>query len=460
MIQRLGGNVFASRPARRAPQTGATGPAPAAAPTAVAREELTMRRRARSTSLICNSSCSSSLVVPAVARAQSPTAGSEVKVTPAPPPESLPVAGAPQPPLAPPPPAPETRAAPRAAGRRRPPSGAASPAPPAEAKPPNPPAGYIPGTGFVIQSPDLNFRMRIGLVAGYKFEPTYADGAWQQRNTFFVLRPFLGGNFFRDWIHFWTSFEFAANPPYLLDSYVEFAPSKLFTLRVGQQWTPFDRHEYFGPQEILFPEWAPVSEYFWSGRDKGFTALGTLAEQLDYYLGVYSGTPLRQYNALPGNYVLEARFTWNPLGPTAATEFPYIVSEGPVPFRVSATLQGYYGKVQSATENFNPSTFRFETEATGETNAPGRGRRGLLAADGRGSTSTSTGSSAAPSRPWPRGTRRSASGGRSVCRSSPRRWTSRPGSTGSTPASTSATTTSTRSRDSSRTTSRTRRGWS
>ena len=38
-----------------------------------------------------------------------------------------------------------------------------------------------------------------------------------------------------------------------------------------------------------------------------------------------------------------------------------------MPFRVSATLQGYYGKVQSATENFNPSTFRFETEATGET---------------------------------------------------------------------------------------------
>ena len=38
MIQRLGGNVFASRPAKRAPQTGATGPAPAAAPTAVARK--------------------------------------------------------------------------------------------------------------------------------------------------------------------------------------------------------------------------------------------------------------------------------------------------------------------------------------------------------------------------------------------------------------------------------------
>jgi len=319
-----------------------------------------MRRRPRSMSLLVSLLCSifASLVVPAMARAQAPTAGSEdVKVTPAPPPGSLPAEGAPQPPLAAPPPV----ASPQA------PSEPAPAAPSAEAKPPNPIAGYVPGTGFVIQSPDLNFRMRIGLVGGYKFEPTYSDGAWQQRPTFFVLRPFLGGNFFREWIHFWTSFEFASNPPYLLDSYVELAPSKLFTLRIGQQWTPFDRHEYFGPQEILFPEWAPVSEFFWSGRDKGLTALGTLAGQLDYYLGVYSGTPLRQFNAIPGNYVLEARFTWNPLGPTAATEFPYIVSEGPVPFRVSGTLQGYYGKIQSATENFNPSTFRFETEATGET---------------------------------------------------------------------------------------------
>ena len=57
---------------------------------------------------------------------------------------------------------------------------------------------------------------------------------------------------------------------------------------------------------------------------------------------------------------------------------------------MSATLQGYYGKVQSATENFNPSTFRFEAMATGETNRQTRGRRRLLAADGRGSTSTST----------------------------------------------------------------------
>lgn len=288
------------------------------------------------------------LLAPSVARA----APAEVHVTP--PPETLPVQGAPEPPLAPPPPAPEKKEeTPPAQGEKE--------------EKPNPPAGYVPGKGFVIQSPDLAYKLRIGMVGAYRFEPVYQNGDFTDRNTFFVLRPFIGGNFFKEWIHFWTSFEFASNPPYLLDSYVELAPIKEFTLRIGQQWTPFDRHEYFGPQEILFPDWAPVSEYFWTGRDKGVLALGTLFEKLDYYAGVFSGTPLRQFNALPGNYVFQGRVTVNPMGPTGTTEFPYVVSDGPVPWRVSMTLQGSYGKVQQASENFNPSTFRFETMASGET---------------------------------------------------------------------------------------------
>ncbi len=201
----------------------------------------------------------------------------------------------------------------------------------------------------------------------------YQNGDWQGRNAFFVLRPFLGGNFFREWIHFWTSLETAANPPYVLDSFVEVMPWKELGIRVGQMWTPYDRHEYFGPQEILFPEWAPVSEYFWPGRDKGATVLGTLAGTIDYYLGIFSGTPLRQYTSLPGNYDLQARVTVNPMGPTGTTEFPYIISDGPAPFRISATLQGYYGKVQLAQQNFNPSTFSFETMATGDTRKQGAG---------------------------------------------------------------------------------------
>jgi hypothetical protein len=305
------------------------------------------------------------LLIASHAHAQAPPpAGAEGQVMVTPPPGGeAPVAGAPTPPPAPP----AEAAAPAA-----PPAEGGAPAPAGEAEK-KPPAGWIKGTGFVIQSDDAAYRLRIGLQAAYKFEPVRENGEWVNRNTFFVLRPSISGNFLKEWIHYWTSFEFASNPPYLLDSYIEVMPCKEFGLRIGQQWTPFDRHEYLGPQEILFPEWAPVSEYFWSGRDKGVTAMGVLAQQLEYWAGAYSGTPLRQFNALPGNYVLEGRLTWSPFGLIASNEFPYITEENGAPFKVSTTVQGYYGNVEQAAENFNPSTFRFEAMATGERRKQGTG---------------------------------------------------------------------------------------
>ncbi len=227
-------------------------------------------------------------------------------------------------------------------------------------------AGWYPG--FAIKSRDDRFRLRIGMNAGYRFEPYWIDGESQNRKTFFVLRPFIEGNIFEEWIKFWTSFEFASNPPFLLDSVVELTPIPEAQLRIGQQWTPLSRHEYFGPQEILFTEWSPVAEYFWTGRDKGITLMGNIGEsKLEYWAGVYSGTPLRQYTAIDGNFVLEGRVTVSPMGAVAQKEFVYIVSEErPTPFRVSFTVQGYYGRIESATENFNPSSFRFDVEGTGE----------------------------------------------------------------------------------------------
>lgn len=226
-------------------------------------------------------------------------------------------------------------------------------------------AGWYPG--FAIKSRDGKFKLRLGLQAAYRFEPYWRDGESQDRKTFFVLRPILEGHVFEKWIKFWTSFEFAANPPFLLDSYIELQPKKEFGARIGQQFTPYSRHEYLGPQEILFPEWSPVAEYFWTGRDKGVTLLGSLGDGvLDYWAGAYSGTPLRQFTAIDGNYVLEARVTLSPMGRVATNEAPYITAERPVPFRCSFTLQGYYGNVETAAENFNSSTFRFDVEGSGQ----------------------------------------------------------------------------------------------
>jgi hypothetical protein len=228
-------------------------------------------------------------------------------------------------------------------------------------------SGWIGGEGFILKSDDDLYRLRIGMQTAYKVEPTYQAGDFQDRRAFFVLRPIFAGNIYKTWIRFWTSLELNSNPPYLLDSYVEVQPMPELGVRVGQQYTLISRHEQFGPQQILFPEWAPVAEYFWTGRDKGVTVWGLLADaHAEYYAGLYAGSPLRQFTNISGNYVVEARLVWNPLGAPGSTEYPY-VSDKSSPFRISGSLQGYQGKVQLAEENFNPSTFRFEAMTTGTT---------------------------------------------------------------------------------------------
>ena len=239
-------------------------------------------------------------------------------------------------------------------------------------------AGYYPDRGFIIASPDERYRLRIGLQSVLKAELIWRDEEFQDRTPLYTVRPILAGNFWKKWIQFWTSLELARNPVYLLDSYVDIKPWQEFGVRVGQQYTPLSRHESHAPEQLLFPEYAPVAEYFWSGRDKGITAFGTLGEQLDYYAGFYGGSPLRQSTSFAGNYLFEGRLTYSPMGPVGATEYPYIVPDGepPAPTRVSFTLQGFYGRVESAEENFNPNTFLFVATATDVTS-----KNATLAAD-------------------------------------------------------------------------------
>jgi len=228
--------------------------------------------------------------------------------------------------------------------------------------------GYDPGQGFALRSAgDANDVLRVGLQAAYRVEPTFLNGKSQDRTAILSARPSVGGSFVRPWITFLTTAELANNPPYLLYTYLDLRPFPALGIRLGQQDTPFSRHESFGLYRIIFPETGPVSGYFWSGRDKGLTVYGTLAERLDYYAGLYAGSPLRQFTTIAGNYVGEGRITVNPMGKMGDAEYAYVLGDGPAPWRVSFTLQGYVGKVQSATENFNPNSFQLTTTASGMT---------------------------------------------------------------------------------------------
>ncbi len=235
-------------------------------------------------------------------------------------------------------------------------------------------AGWDPDAGFILASADRDYLLRVGFQSGIKAELLVEDGDSQNRSGFFVLRPILAGNVAKPWIRYWFSMELSANPPFVLDAFAEIQPLDVIGVRVGQQYTPFSRHEYYGPQQILFPEWSPVANYFWSGRDKGLLVLGFLGDHvLEYYLGIFSGTPLRQFTNIDGNYEAQARVTVSPLGETAVTEFPYIVPRGEAlpPFRISFTANGYYGKIRRGVENFNPSTFSFEVTPSDTSNRGG-----------------------------------------------------------------------------------------
>lgn len=220
-------------------------------------------------------------------------------------------------------------------------------------------AGYDPDRGFFVASPDDAYQLRIGFVGGYKLEPVETAGTFQDRTEFTVLRPFLAGHLWKKWIQFQTMLELVGNPPYVLDSYVDVRPIPQVGVRAGLQPTPFSREKSFAPNQLLFPDWAVAAEYFWSGHDKGATLLALpYDERVAAYFGVYSGSPLRQFVAVAGNYVLEGRLTLSPLGKIGHTEYPYI-SEAPAPFLISFTLQGYYGKVTPGTENFDTDSFQF-----------------------------------------------------------------------------------------------------
>jgi hypothetical protein len=220
--------------------------------------------------------------------------------------------------------------------------------------------------GFAVSSDDGHYKLGVGLQSAYKLEPVWTDGGAASRTAFPFLRPRLYGNVFRPWISFWTSLELASpGSPFLLDSYVDLQPWKVLGLRAGQHYTPLSRHESLGPQQILFPEFAPVANYFWTGRDKGLTFMGT-TDTLEYYAGIYGGSPLRSITSDPGRWVSNARLTVSPMGPMGYGELPYIMSdEKGAPFRVSFTVQGAGGKVQRRDENYNVETGGFDVTDEG-----------------------------------------------------------------------------------------------
>jgi hypothetical protein len=222
---------------------------------------------------------------------------------------------------------------------------------------------FVLGEGFRMKSADGNYLLRVGLTAALKLEPARTEGDAEVRGSLAFVRPSIRGNFYKPWFHYSVAWELAAPSAFLLAANVEATPWDEFGARYGQQGTPVFRHTTFAPQNIFFPDYAATPSFFWAGRQRGLTVFGHLFEKkLDYWAGIYGGSPLREPENQPDNYVGAGRITANPFGPVNGNELPFTSDGESLPLRASVTVQGYHGKFLTTAENFNPANSILDPE--------------------------------------------------------------------------------------------------
>jgi hypothetical protein len=237
-----------------------------------------------------------------------------------------------------------------------PPSAPASPEASRKATEPVEPVSYSSADGFVLRTTDNKYALRPGFAAGIKYEPVWRDGDPQTNGILAFIRPSLGGHFFKPWLRYLLIYELAAETPFIIEANVDVQPIDEVGFVVGQVGTPVGRHLYLPVRSIFFADFSSVSTYFWSGRQKGLTFHGSAIDgKLDYWAGIYGGSPLREIASNPHNYVAEGRMTVNPMGATNGSENPFTSDGKELPGRVSFTVQGYHGKLQETRENTDPT---------------------------------------------------------------------------------------------------------
>jgi hypothetical protein len=178
-------------------------------------------------------------------------------------------------------------------------------------------AGY--DDGFVLRSADGARALRVG---GWVqvLSTTEHDGDEFTTDEARVRRGRLSltGQLSRTWRAKLLLDFIAANP--LLDYYVDFTPSRAFTLRAGQLKMPMARQYLISASRKQFVDDGLTAATFRYGRDIGVMALGSLwGRALSYQLAVVNGegSNRRAEDLRPG---LAARVISEPLGRTPKGE--------------------------------------------------------------------------------------------------------------------------------------------
>jgi phosphate-selective porin OprO/OprP len=156
----------------------------------------------------------------------------------------------------------------------------------------NRPAIAVTGAsdGLVLQSPEGDEKLRIGLLLQADGQFSLSDSNRQVVNTFSIgrLRPYVRGRFSRSFEIYFAP-DFAGGNVVVQDAYIDtiFAPA--FRLRVGKSKTPFGLELLHSDSNLLFFNRALPTALV-PNRDVGIQALGDISGGLaSYMVGVMNG---------------------------------------------------------------------------------------------------------------------------------------------------------------------------
>ena len=144
--------------------------------------------------------------------------------------------------------------------------------------------------GIVLQSPEGEYRLQIGLLVQADGQFALNDSGRQVVDTFSFgrLRPYLRGRFSKRF-EFYFNPDFAGGNLVVQDAYVDTIFSPAFRLRAGKGKTPFGLERLHSASNLLFFNRA-LPTALMPNRDIGIQALGDIAGGVvSYMAGIMNG---------------------------------------------------------------------------------------------------------------------------------------------------------------------------
>ena len=184
---------------------------------------------------------------------------------------------------------------------------------------------YLPGKGLLFESRDGKYSTRIHWRFQTRFsfpmdgDPiTPANFNTGDTTTLQLKRARIkvAGHLNKPWIEYYLQYNWPTSTLY--DFRFEFSKYKWLGLLIGLDKIPFNREWMTSSRAQMAADRSLIQRQFTSGRSVGATLLGHLfpgtAADLNYWIGIWTGTGITQATNDDNNPLYVARLQWNPLG--------------------------------------------------------------------------------------------------------------------------------------------------